>query len=255
MGLIARYREQEPATPVAAAAPPVPPGYATGVVHHDAVADDGTVTHHHQRFESGRLVEWEVDDDPGPWALVRPGGVLLPCPVDVAPADRSESTHLRIGDRLHPLPMVDDLTDPGFAGVEQVPDADLRLRFELTATPTGTQRADIRYERSLRTGWLVEDWDDPEPGSPAAHAPDLAVSMTYRNYLRMRTGGISALEAIADGGSVDGRWTLMLLLHGLVQDPVYVATYRAALVIPEELGWWGEVAPWIGADGPVPVGE
>ena len=42
------------------------PAHATGTVHHDAVLDDGTVVHHHQRFESGELVEWERDDAPGP---------------------------------------------------------------------------------------------------------------------------------------------------------------------------------------------
>ncbi len=253
MGLIARYREQTAAVPSVATAPPELPHHATGVVHHDAVADDGTVTHHHQRFVAGRLVEWELDDGPGPWALVRPGDPLLPCPTDVAPPERTEAARLRLGDELLSLPVVDDIEAPGFAGVERVPDADLRLRFEVLSTPTGVQRADFRYDRGLRTGWLVEDWGEPEPGSPAAHAPDLSVSMTFRNYLRMRTGEISALEAIADGGSVDGRWTLMLLLHGLVQDPVYVATYRASTPVPAELGWWGEVAPWIGTDGPVPV--
>lgn len=251
MGLIARYREQSAATAPAATAPPVPPDYATGVVHHDAVAPDGTVTHHHQRFSAGRLEEWELDDRPGPWALVRQGDVLEPCPSDVASPERIGNTGLRIGAEIHPLPMLDELEDPGFSGVEQVPDADLRLRFELIGSPTGVQRAEFMYRNCLRTGHLVEDWDTPEPGSPASDAPELAVSMTFRNYLRMRTGEISALEAIADGGSIDGRWTLMLLLHGLVQDPVYVATYRASTVLPAELGWWGEVAPWIGTDGPL----
>ena len=37
------------------------PAHATGTVHHDAVLDDGTVVHHHQRFESGELVEWARD--------------------------------------------------------------------------------------------------------------------------------------------------------------------------------------------------
>ncbi len=250
MGLIARYREQSAATAPAATAPPVPPAHATGVVHHDAVADDGTVVHHHQRFEAGHLVEWEVDERPGPWALVRRGDVLDPCPTGVARPELVRSTRVRIGDERLPLPMFDELDAPGFAGVERVPDACLRLRYQLTDTPVGIQRADIRYQDSLRSARLVEDWEEPEPDSPAAGAPELFVSMTFRNYLRMRTGELSSLEAIEDGGAIDGRWTLMLLLHGLVQDPAYVATLRGSVVVPAELAWWGEVAPWIDHDPP-----
>jgi hypothetical protein len=169
----------------------------------------------------------------------------------VATPQRLAATRLRLGERTVPLPMDDELEDPGFAAVERVPDATLRLRYQLTTTPVGVQRADIRYQDSLRAARMVDDWAAPEPGSPAAEAPELFVSMSFRNYLRMRTGELSSLEAIEDGGAVDGRWTLMLLLHGLVQDPAYVATYRACAVVPPELGWWGEVAPWIGAeDGP-----
>ncbi len=49
------------------------PDYATGTVHHEAVLDDGSVVHHHQVFERGVLVDWIEDDEPGPWALIRPG--------------------------------------------------------------------------------------------------------------------------------------------------------------------------------------
>ena len=49
------------------------------------------------------------------------------------------------------------------------------------------------------------------------------------------------------GGTVDARWTLLLMLHGLLQEPEYMGIYRDLPVIPDELGWWGEVAPWIPA--------
>ena len=73
------------------------------------------------------------------------------------------------------------------------------------------------------------------------------IAMTWRNYLLMRAGELTALEAIEDGGIVDARWTLLLLLHGLLQEPEYVSVYRSLPVIPAELSWWGEVAPWIPA--------
>ena len=46
--------------------------------------------------------------------------------------------------------------------------------------------------------------------------------MTFRNYLKMRTGELTALEAIEEGGTVDARWTLLLMLHGLFQEPEYI---------------------------------
>lgn len=246
MGLVAKYRERTAAMAPAPGAPPVPPGYATGTVFHEAVQPDGSVVHHRQEFDGGRLVDWHQDTEPGPWALIRRGDPLDPCPVDGATPDLVAATQVRLGETVVPLPILDDMDASGFTGVERVPDATMRLRYQVTSSPVGLQRADIRYQDSLRTGWLVEDWDEPEPESPAFDAPELFVSMSFRNYLRMRTGEITSLQAIEDGGMVDGRWTLMLLLHGLVQDPAYVSTYRNLPAFPDELGWWGEVAPWIG---------
>jgi hypothetical protein len=37
------------------------------------------------------------------------------------------------------------------------------------------------------------------------------------------------------------------MLHGLLQEPEYVGIYLDLPVLPEALGWWGEVAPWIPA--------
>lgn len=221
------------------------PGYATGTVHHEAVLDDGTTVHHHQTFERGVLVDWVEDDEPGPWALIRPGSPLRPCPSTVADPAEVGAVSLRLGDRVLPLPLLDDLPAPAFDALVRVPDATARLRFEVFGTPVGTQRCDVRYQDGARTGWLVSDWSDPEPGEPAAGAPEMHVSMSFRNYLKMRSGQATALEAIEDGGTVDARWTLLLLLHGMIQSPEYVAAYRGLPVLPDELGWWGEVAPHI----------
>jgi hypothetical protein len=221
------------------------PAYATGTVHHEAVLDDGTVLHHHQVFQRGVLVDWIEDDEPGPWALVRPGSPLLPCPSGVASPDAVAAVSLRLGDDVLALPLLDDLPAPAFDALRRVPDATARLRFEVFGTPVGTQRCDVRYQDGSRTAWLVEEWAEPVDGEPAAGAPEMAVTMSFRNYLRMRSGESTALEAIEDGGTVDARWTLLLLLHGLIQSPEYVAAYRGLPRLPDELGWWGEVAPLI----------
>ena len=221
------------------------PDYATGTVHHEAVLDDGTVAHHHQVFDRGVLVDWIEDDEPGPWALIRPGSPLTPCPSGVATPGDVAAARLRLGDDVVDLPLLDDLPALAFDSLAHVPDATARLRFEVMATPVGIQRCEVRYVDGSRTAWLVEDWEDPEEGQPAFGAPEMHVTMTFRNYLKMRSGQATALEAIEDGGTVDARWTLLLLLHGLIQSPEYVAAYRGLPRLPDELGWWGEVAPLI----------
>ncbi len=73
------------------------PEYANGVVHHDAVAEDGSVLHHHQTFESGRLVAWERDDAPGPWALVRPGDPFAAWPSTPPGPAEAAAVSVRLG--------------------------------------------------------------------------------------------------------------------------------------------------------------
>jgi hypothetical protein len=223
------------------------PPYATGVVHHDAEQPDGTVVHHHQRFESGQLVEWVRDDAPGPWALVRPGSPFEPHATGLPGPAEAQAAALRLGEQRLVLPPLDDLHSDRWDELPSIPDATARLRYELTGSPVGPLAMDIRYQDGKRPSAVVVDaWADTEEGEPAHGAPEMHIAMTYRNYLRMRTGELTALEAIEDGGTVDARWTLLLMLHGLLQEPEYMAIYRDLPVVPEELGWWGEVAPWIG---------
>ncbi|HPU40243.1 MAG TPA: hypothetical protein PLS63_11780 [Microthrixaceae bacterium] len=221
------------------------PDYATGTVHHEATLDDGTVVHHHQVFDKGVLVDWTEDDEPGPWALLRNGSPLTTCPSGVATPEDVAAVRLRLGDEIRPIPLLDDLPAPAFDALAHIPDATARLRFEVFGTPVGTQLAEVRYVDGSREAWLVSGWEEPTEEQPAFGAPEMAVSMSFRNYLKMRAGQATALEAIEDGGTVDARWTLLLLLHGLIQSPAYVAAYRAMPVLPDELGWWGEVAPHI----------
>lgn len=249
MGLLARNPQHDQREQGSGEELGSPPVHATGVVHHDAVRD-GEVTHHTQRFEAGELVEWTLSDRPGPWALVRPGPPTTAVPRGLASGEAVGSVKVRIGDEIHLLPPLDDLPDPAFSELEHVPDATARLRFELTGSPVGTIRCDIRYQDGRRPlGRVVTDWLPTNAGEPAHDAPLIHVGMSFANYLRMRTGELDYLEAIADGGTVgDTRWTLLLCLHGIVQQQRYKDAYRAMYVLPAELGWWGEAAPFVASD-------
>ncbi len=250
MGIVARGGQEYVRQQLAGEGVNPRPAYATGIVHHDALLGDGSVVHHHQRFESGELVEWIRDDVPGPWALVRPGDPFQPLATELAGPARATAVAIRIGVDGEPLalPPLDDMASSRWDELPSVPDATAWLRFELLGSPVGPLACDIRYQDGKRPVCeLVDEWVEPVEGEVAWGAPQMHIAMTWRNYLRMRSGELSALEAIEDGGIVDARWTLLLLLHGLLQEPEYVSVYRSLPIIPEELGWWGEVAPWIPA--------
>jgi len=222
------------------------PEYATGTVFHDAVAADGTVVHHRQRFDRGLLVEWVRDDEPGPWALVRAGDPFDPFPASAPGRAEVEAATVRVGDRQLTLPPLDDLLLDRWDELPEVPDATARLKFELTHSPVGHLALDIRYQDGRRAvAELVDSWPETAEGEPAHGAPEMHIVMTWRNYLRMREGQVTALEGIEEGGTVDARWTLLLLLHGLLQETEYVELYRSLPDMPAELSWWGEVAPYL----------
>lgn len=246
MGIVAgRHQEYVRQQLTGEGANPRPP-HATGTVFHDAVLDDGTVVHHHQRFEAGELVEWQRDDEPGPWALVRPGAPTQPVAAELPGLAQLRATSVRLGDTTHELPPLDDLYSERWPELPTVPHATAWLRFELTGTPVGPVACDIRYVDGQRpVSVVVDEWSPPAHGEAAHGAPEMHIVMTFRNYLKMRTGELSALEAIEDGGTVDARWTLLLMLHGLLQEPEYMGIYRDLPALPDELGWWGEVAPWV----------
>ncbi|MEX0768120.1 MAG: hypothetical protein WD029_06590, partial [Microthrixaceae bacterium] len=222
------------------------PEYATGTVHHQSVAADGSSTYHHQVFDCGQLQSWVVDSAPGPWALVRSGEPFDPFATELAGHAQVEAVQVRVGQELLMLPPLDDTSSARWKELPLIPDATARLKFELTGSPVGPLALEVQYRNGAREVCeIVQDWTELQADAAAYGAPEMHVIMTWRNYLRMRAGHVTALEGIEEGGTVDARWTLLLLLHGLLQEPAYVDIYRDLPVMPEELGWWGEVAPFI----------
>ena len=164
------------------------------------------------------------DDEPGPWALVRRGDPFAPFTDPSCPgSSQVRAAQVRLGERTVELPPLDDLYSDRWDELPTVPDATAWLRYELTGTPVGPIACDIRYQDGKRpVSVVVDDWSAPVDGEPAYGAPEMHIAMTFRNYLKMRTGELTALEAIEDGGTVDARWTLLLMLHGLLQEPEYI---------------------------------
>ncbi|MCB1256513.1 MAG: hypothetical protein KDB26_05370 [Microthrixaceae bacterium] len=246
MGLLARGGQQSVRQQAGGQLANPRPLYATGIVHHDAIAEDGSIVHHHQRFEQGLLMEWVIDDSPGPWALQRTGQPFDSFPSELPGPSQAEAVRIRIGDELLALPPLDDIASPRWDELPDIPDATARLKFELTGSPVGNLALDIRYLNGKRPMCeIINEWDDLSDGDLAYGAPEMHIVMTWRNYLRMRSGEVTALEGIEEGGTTDARWTHLLMLHGLLQEREYMDVYGSLPLIPAELGWWGEIAPFV----------
>jgi hypothetical protein len=251
MGVLARVGKQEDDAPLllqqmAQGSRSLP--YATGTVHVESDDDLGRVVH--LTFDEGRLVRRVVDDAAGEWAVVRPGPVDGEFSGEQVDSASLAQWSVRIGSERLVLPPLDDVASDALGDLREIPDADLALRFRLVGSPAGMVLLELAYVGGRRVRAEVVDFfgDDMEP-VPFGSA-EATCDITWRNYLRVRSGDLDPLEAGAEG-TVEGHWTHLLLLHGLLQQADHVAAWSSLPELPEELAWFGEVAPWssTGAEG------
>ena len=245
MGVLARVGKQEDDAPLllqqmAQGGRSLP--YATGTVHVESDDDPGRVLH--LTFDEGRLVGRATDAAAGEWAVVRPGPVDAPFSGELVGAGELSRWSVRVGSERLALPPLDDVASDALADLHEVPDADLALRFRLVGSPAGMVLLELAYLGGRRVRAEVVDsfGEDVEP-VPFGSA-EATCDLTWRNYLRLRAGTLDPLEAGAEG-TVDGHWTHLLLLHGLLQQSDHVAAWSALPEVPAELAWFGEVAPWV----------
>ena len=248
MGVLARIGKQDDAAPLllqqmAQGGRSLP--YASGTVHVESDDDPGRVLH--LTFDEGRLTGRVVDDVAGEWAVVRPGPVDAPFSGELVDAVSLAAWSVRVGEERLPLPPLDDVATDALADLHEIPDADLALRFRLVGSPAGMVLLELAYLGGRRVRAQVVDSfaEDMEP-VPFGSA-EATCDLTWRNYLRLRAGTLDPLEAGAEG-TVDGHWTHLLLLHGLLQQADHLAAWSSLPEMPEELAWFGELAPWV-ADG------
>jgi hypothetical protein len=131
---------------------------------------------------------------------------------NVALAATSATVRLREGTYVGtPAPM-DLLRRPELAAMPTVPDATLVVHHQFS----GSMFGDIDYTISFVYGRLRD-----ERIGPPEITPDARVAVSYRAMARVRTRECSILEALEDGGSIDGNVSSMATLAALYEHPVF----------------------------------
>jgi hypothetical protein len=112
------------------------------------------------------------------------------------------------------------------AAMPTVPDATLTVHHRFAHGPFG----DIDYTIAFEDGHLVGE-DLGPPKSP----PDALVAVSYRAMARVRARECTILEALEDGGRIDGNVSAMATLAALYEHPAFddamFATGRQALAL------------------------
>ncbi len=177
--------------------------------------------------------------DGGRWHLVVRGGALdawsrgaaadadleLVWPRDEAAAwvrgERSGSAALAaitLADGTPPCPM-DVGATAELAALSPMPGATLRIQYHFSAGPFGPVDYWHHFEDGRSAGMGL---------GTAPSDPDTAVWVSFRKLVDERAGAITVLEALEDGGRVDGQVGPLMLLAGLHESPELRAAELAA---------------------------
>jgi hypothetical protein len=204
----------------------------------DAVDDDGGHQRWHQVIVDGRVEAWEPGD-------LADAEVELRWPLGIArrlyagvlggteAMDALTVAHPAGGSTVTGRPSPLDIGDTTeIDGLPTIPDATLTTQFQLFAGPFGTVRFWWSFVDGLSTDMAFGD--HPEP--------DVFVRIRFQRMVGVRRGDISVLEALEDGGAIDGGVGPLMLLAGLQESPELLAAGRACGPSGPALAALGQVA-------------
>ncbi len=153
------------------------------------------------------------------WQLTRNGAPADPIGPEVVldPAEQLEFRLRAAGTELL-VPPLDELEIYG--GLPAVPDATLAIHYEVVGTPIGT----VRVVLELTDGRMTRSASVAE--FEVTELPLVTVSIEWARHLEWRRGECTVLEAL-EGAAIEARWQVMLLAHGLLQQPEWTGPLRA----------------------------
>lgn len=198
------------------AVPPSPTGPDRTVV-----IDSGGGDRWHLVVRGGALVAWAPG---GPAGGSTPDLELVWARDEAAAWVRGERSGtaalaaIELADGSPPSPM-DVSVVPALAALSPMPGATLMIQYHFGAGPFGT----VDYWHSF-----VDGRSAGMGLGPAPQDPDTSVWVSYRKMVAERAGTITVLEALEDGGRVDGQVGPLMLLAGLHESPELRAAELAA---------------------------
>jgi hypothetical protein len=204
-------------------------------VQHDALDEGAGHRRWHQVVEEGHVVAWSPGDVDDPDIELRWGDVEVAAAVyrgDVSGTDALAAVRIVVPGQAEMSATPLELADVAeLDGLPLVPGANLRVQYEFTAGPFGPVSFWMAFSDGRSTGMDFGTLPDP----------DATVRITFARMAAVRAGEMTVLQALEDGGQVDGGIGPLMVLAGLEESPELRAAELACGPAGRVLGSMGAV--------------
>lgn len=201
----------------------------------DTVEKAGEHDRWYQVVEDGRVVAWDRGDVDSPdlelrWARADAEAVFRQ---DLSGTEALATVRVVApGGSEGVAPPLDMRDTAELALLPEVPGATLLVQFEFAQGPFGHVSFWLSFEDGRCAG----------QGFGRGEEPDVTIGISFQRMVRVRTGAMTILEALENGGRVDGALGPIMLLAGLEESPELRAVEMACGPAGAVLARVGEVA-------------
>ncbi|MDQ6696544.1 MAG: hypothetical protein M3Z46_03700 [Actinomycetota bacterium] len=204
-------------------------------VQFDVADESGQHERWYQVVEDGRVVAWQQGDVDSPdlelrWSRADAAAVFRQ---ELDGTEALAAARVLVpGGSEGVAPPLDMRDTAEMALLPEVPGATVVTQFEFSGGPFGH----ISFWESFEDGRCTElDF--------GRHAePDVTIAISFQRMVHVRTGAMTILEALENGGRVDGALGPIMLTAGLEESPELRAVERACGPAGAVLAKVGEVA-------------
>jgi hypothetical protein len=204
-------------------------------VQHDAIDQRGGHRRWHQVVEEGRVVAWDAGDVDDPDIEVRWGDVARAAATyrgELSGTDALAAVRVvAAGEAEISPPPLELASVPELDGLPFVPGASVRVQYELAAGPFGGVSFWTTFSDGRSAGMGFGTLSDP----------DAIVRITFSSMAAVRAGEMTVLQALEDGGRVEGAVGPLMVLAGLQESPELRAVEMACGPAAGVLGAMGAV--------------
>lgn len=201
----------------------------------DAVDDSGTHHRWYQVVEDGQVVAWQDGEVDRPdlelrWSLADARAMYRQ---ELSGTEAIAAVRVIVpGVSEGPAPPLDILDTAELAMLPAVPGATLAVQFEFADGPFG----DVSFWETFEDGLVTAS----EFGRADEH--DVLIAISYQRMVGVRSGEMTILECLENGGKVEGALGPLMLMAGLEESPEMRAAELACGPAGALLARVGEIA-------------